>query len=104
MSSGARLRLRKTVGNRNWMRLYWRAVMSGIPQQWTEWDTGAMLRFGFHLKTLGVDWSGEQDLALCLAWLSHLGIVKMEKRQSVTDLSNQLLFCRQPDPFFKLDI
>ena len=74
MTEAMALRLRATLGNPEWMKTNHESVMQALPAAWTSAaDGNFLLRFGFAIKCLGVEWREMSEVVLALAWLQKLG-------------------------------
>lgn len=68
------LRLRPTLGDPEWLKTNHQSVMQALPTTWTSAADGDfLLRFGFAIKCLGVEWREMSEVVLALAWLQKLG-------------------------------
>ncbi len=67
--------LRETLGNRQWLKDNEKGLKSLFPDTWTLDANLCMVRVGFGLKLLGVDWRSDEELIKVLVFLEKTGLL-----------------------------
>lgn len=70
-------KLQSTIGNEAWMRANAEKLRSAIPADWTAPDQTLMLRIGFAIKVIGVEWHSQQEFGGCMAFFERAGIMEV---------------------------
>ena len=66
-------RLAATLTNAEWLRTNRQALLDMLPETWTLVENVNLLRIGFKLKCLGVDWRSDDEFASIMVWLEKSG-------------------------------
>lgn len=67
--------LLKTLGDAQWVLDHEKAIKELLPQTWTHMENIDMMKLGFRLKLLGIDWRSELELAKCLVFFEKIGFM-----------------------------
>ena len=67
--------LKATLGNSTWLDDNRAAMLDLFPKTWTLMSNFNVLRFGFGLKLLGVDWRSYDELTNVLVFCERAGLL-----------------------------
>lgn len=68
------------MGDPQWMRTHERSIRNALPTVWTSAADGDfLLRFGYAIKCLGVEWRDLSEVVVAVWWLQHLGWCEARK-------------------------
>lgn len=67
--------LKNTLGNESWFRENESKIRALLPDVWTHIHNINMLKIGFGLKVIGVDWRSQTELASIMVLFEKLGIL-----------------------------
>lgn len=70
--------LEQTLGNETWLRENEAALRRLFPDTWTHVHNLNILRIGFKLKLLGVDWRSVEEMKTILKYLQKIGAVQVQ--------------------------
>jgi hypothetical protein len=70
--------LATTLGSNAWMNLHAAEVKALLPETWTHVQNVNLLRIGFELKLLGVDWRSNDELAKCMVYFEKAGLMRRD--------------------------
>lgn len=69
-------KLQATLGNEAWMRANTEKLRAALPADWMPVDQSLMLRVGFAIKCIGVEWHSEQEFGGCMAFFEKVGLME----------------------------
>lgn len=72
------MNLVSTLGNEDWMEANADALQRLLPATWTHMANLSLLRIGFELKVLGVDWRTEAELTNIMVFFERSGLMQRE--------------------------
>jgi hypothetical protein len=64
-----------TVGNLKWVQDNEEDIKKTLPQTWTHAANIQMMKFGYDLKLIGVEWTAIEQLPAMMLWFEHIGIL-----------------------------
>lgn len=68
--------LKETIGNPAWVTFNKIALCSVFPKSWTELNPELLLRIGFGLKCIGVEWPKVEVLRIIVLYLDRVGLIQ----------------------------
>lgn len=69
----------KPLTDINWLKENETGIKNLLPETWTHVQNVSVLKIGFGLKLLGVNWQTEDELSKILVYLTHLGMIERDK-------------------------
>ncbi len=67
--------LKSTLGNESWLRENESKIRDLLPGVWTHAHNINMLKIGFGLKLIGIDWRSQIELVNIMVMLEKLGMI-----------------------------
>lgn len=80
-----------TLGNENWVRENESEIKNLLPKTWTHMHNLNILKIGFGLKLIGIDWRSEDEFGKIMVFLEKIGIMIRQNGYQVQS-SNQSIF------------
>ncbi len=68
--------LEKTIGNDEWLKVHETELKALFPADWSHACRVSMLKIGWELKLLGVEWRSEIELINIFVYFGKIGIVE----------------------------
>lgn len=79
--NGARLRLRWTIGNREWMSVHAKWLAHAVPNHWTPANGAAMIyHLGSAMSARGVSWRGSGDILVTILYFAKLRLIEFDDK------------------------
>jgi hypothetical protein len=75
--------LKASLGSPEWMRENLSKLKAIFPETWTHSENVSMLKWGYQLKVVGVDWRSEQELVNVMVYLTKVGVVQVNNEQLI---------------------
>ena len=69
----------KPLTDINWLKENETDIKNLLPETWTHVQNISVLKIGFGLKLLGVNWQTEDELSKILVYLIRLGMIERDK-------------------------
>ncbi len=67
--------LKDTLGDINWVREHEAEIKEIFPSTWTHMLNLNVLKIGFGLKLIGIDWRSDQEFTNIMVYLEKIGII-----------------------------
>lgn len=64
-----------TLHDKAWLASNRKELLEVLPDQWTHWTNIDLLKIGFKLKLLGLDWRSKDDFIETMIILESVGIL-----------------------------
>lgn len=71
-------KFKETLGDQGWLKANESGLKKLLPETWTHVSNLNMLKIGFGLKLLNVDWRSREDLANIMAFLTRTRFILMD--------------------------